>query len=105
MFLRIVPLFAVEATYKVLSEHARLEPRTRTYMRYEAVISHLDRNYKCDSSIAFSKEYTLLLRALHIILLPSALISDMGHIFISPRTDTWAIDTPIVIMTKVTIKD
>ncbi len=27
---------------------------------------------------------------------------DMGHIFItSPRTDTWAIDTPIVIMTKV----
>lgn len=30
---------------------------------------------------------------------------DMGHIFISPRTDTWAIDKPIAIMTKVTIKE
>ena len=30
---------------------------------------------------------------------------DMGHIFISPRTDAWAIATPIVIMTKVTIKE
>ena len=30
---------------------------------------------------------------------------DMGYIFISPRTDTWAIDKPIVIMTKVTIKE
>ena len=32
-------------------------------------------------------------------------IIDMDHISISPRTDTWAIDKPIAIMTKVTIKE
>ena len=59
MFLRIVPLFEVEVTYKVLSEHVRQEPRIRTYMRRSSVIS--DRNYNRDSSITFSKEYILLL--------------------------------------------
>ena len=76
MFLHIVPLFEVAETYKVLSEHVRLEPLIRAYMRRSSVIS--DQNYNRDSSITFSKEYMLLFRVLHIILLPSALIWSMN---------------------------
>ena len=76
MFLRAVPVFVAKVTFKVLGEPVCLKSRIRTYMRRSPVIS--DQNYKHNRTITFNEEYVSLPRALHVIILSSALIWSMN---------------------------